>query len=292
MNIKKYIAFLKVVEHGTVTKAAEELGNTQSGVTQLLHALESDLGFCLMTRSRSGIQLTAEGQRLYPLIMDVVNTDRKLQDEVLTIKNEDGKTIRIGTFKSVAVNWLPNMIQEYQQYDHDIHFELVDGGYNNIEQELAKQDLDFAFAPLPLKLNCKCIPLCEDRLLAVLPTNHPAVREKACPIHLFETEPVISLIDTIDRDARTVYTSAGIRPNIKYTMEDDYAMLAMVEKNLGICIVPELILQGNKKKVKVMELDPPAIRTIGIVFPSYENAKPSSKKFAEFASEWVKKKKQ
>ena len=63
MSIKKYEAFVKIVEVGSLTRAAEELGYTQSGVSHMISALEEDFGFVLLRRSRAGVQLTEEGRR-------------------------------------------------------------------------------------------------------------------------------------------------------------------------------------------------------------------------------------
>lgn len=287
MNINKYTTFLKVVELGSITKAAAVLNHTQSGVTQLLHALEKDLGVCLLTRNRQGIQLTSEGQKLLPLIKEVTESNKRLQDAIRQLKNTDESTIRIAAFTSVAVNWLPDIIKEYQQIAPDIHFELIDCGYNNIEETLTEQQMDFGFVPLPIQLHCKCITVYQDRLLAVVPENHPLATAASCPLRVFAEEPVISLLPTIDRDARSVFEQNNIKPNIKYTVKDDYAMLAMVEKNLGICIMPELLLKGQQHHFSAVELAPPAFRTIGIAFPSYETVKQSAVQFAEFAAAWI-----
>ena len=61
MNIKKYEAFVRAVELGSLSKAAEELGYTQSGISHMMQALENEVGFPLLVRSSSGIQLNAEG---------------------------------------------------------------------------------------------------------------------------------------------------------------------------------------------------------------------------------------
>ena len=291
MSINKYIAFLKIVESGSITGAAAALGHTQSGVTQLIRSLESEVGFCLFHRTRQGILLTEEGEKLYPLIQDVVDADRRLLEAISGLRKMEKKTLRIGTFTSVAVNWLPEILKEYQLIAPDIHFELVDCGYNNIEEALTKQQMDFGFVPLPLNLSCECIPLYKDRLLAALPQKHKLASSKSCPIDIFTTEPVISLIPGIDRDARKVFEKHQITPNIKYTVENDYAMLAMVEKDLGICIVPELILQGSNHPIVTMELDPPAYRNIGIAFPPNHTVKEDARQFAQFAADWVQKNK-
>ena len=59
MDIKKYRIFVRAAELGSFTRAAEELGLTQSGVSHALAELEEELGFRLLSRGRSGAALTA-----------------------------------------------------------------------------------------------------------------------------------------------------------------------------------------------------------------------------------------
>ena len=286
MSIKKYHTFLQIVECGSITKAAEQLGQTQSSVTQLLHTLEEDLSLTLLKRGKGGIHLTSEGQKLLPYFKEIMEAETKLKKEAQNLASDEN-IIKIGTFTSVAVNWLPEILKEYRNTEPEIRFELIDFGYNKIEDAMKNETMDFCFVPLPISKKYKVFPLYKDRLLAALSEDHPLSGKEACPITLFETEPVISLMDTINRDARTVLQKHNIKPNIKYTVEDDYAMLAMVAKNLGICIVPELVLNGSEKGISFMELDPPAYRTIGIAFPSYEKASPAALRFSEFVMKWI-----
>src|ERR1700690_1249493 len=57
-------AFMAIVFNHTVHGAAKDLGLTQTGVTQRIRALESQLGTTLFTRSRRGMMLTQEGEAL------------------------------------------------------------------------------------------------------------------------------------------------------------------------------------------------------------------------------------
>lgn len=300
MSVRKYLALSKVIELGSVTAAASELGVSQSSVTQLLNSLEDELGVSLLTRSRSGVRLTDDGSALLPLMQEVLKADASvhaLAEELSrTEEDEPGVVIRIGSFTSVAVNWLPDILREFSKEEPDVSIELIDGGYNNIEKTFAEHPIDFGFVRLPLDFNCATVPLCNDRLLAVLPadfdtaklTSGPGTTDYTCPVSLFATEPVISLIDTVDRDAKTVFKSAGITPNIRYRVEDDYAQLAMVEKGLGIAIVPELMVKGTKQNVRAVELDPPSYRMIGIAFPDQSKTSDIALKFVEFTKRFLK----
>ena len=62
MDVGKYEAFLRVAELGNLTRAAGELGYTQSAVSRIVADLEKEWDVCLLTRSRSGVA-TASGVR-------------------------------------------------------------------------------------------------------------------------------------------------------------------------------------------------------------------------------------
>ena len=296
MSIKKYNTLLTVVETGSITKAASVLGHTQSGVTQLLSSLEQELGITLLSRSRNGIALTDEGTALLPYIKEVVSSNEALLRTAEGLKGGKAQVIRIGAFTSVAVNWLPAIIKEYEKKAPDVRFELIDCGYNEIARKLQTNKMDLGFVPISASGELESISLYEDKLFAILPADHDFLTEHAdediaslrFPVSRFAKEPVISLIPETDLDARTVFHKANIVPNTKYTVEDDYAMLALAKKGLGICIVPELMLLGNDLTgIVALELDPPASRTIGLAFPSVKTPSTVAQDFAAFIREWV-----
>lgn len=68
MPVNKYEAFLKAAELGSLTRAAAELGVTQSAVSHMIGALEEELGFSLLKRGRGGARATADGERVLPAI--------------------------------------------------------------------------------------------------------------------------------------------------------------------------------------------------------------------------------
>ena len=71
MSLQKYEAFIKTVELGSLTKAAETLGYTQSGVSHMIQSLEDEVGTKLMHRDRSGIRMTSDGEQLLPYFTDI-----------------------------------------------------------------------------------------------------------------------------------------------------------------------------------------------------------------------------
>ena len=60
-NLQKYLAFVKTVEYGSFTKAAEMLNYSQSGVRRMIDDLEKEWKVTLLERARAGVRLTSDG---------------------------------------------------------------------------------------------------------------------------------------------------------------------------------------------------------------------------------------
>ena len=277
METKKLEVFEKIVELSSLTKAAEELGLTQSGVSHILAGLEEELGFPLLRRSRVGTRLTPEGERLMPFIRETVRAQERLDQTAADLRGLAAGTVRVATFTSVAVHWLPGMMQEFQALYPKVDFRLFNGDYHDVDRWLTDGSADVGFVTLPTSLKCECVPLKEDRLLAVLPKGHPLAAEEICRVRDVAREPFISLLETSDDDARRALE------------KDDYAIIAMVEQGLGVSIMPELLLQGHRNGIAARPLDPPASRMLALAVPAGDQAGPATRRFAEFVREWVEK---
>lgn len=94
MSLAKYEVFSTVVEMGSLTKAAESLNLTQSAVSYSIANLESELGFPLLIRSRSGITLTSNGQSILKSIRNVLHWNEKLKQQQPL--STDSKSVQFG----------------------------------------------------------------------------------------------------------------------------------------------------------------------------------------------------
>ena len=291
MSISKYETLAKVCELGSLTKAAEALEITQSAVSHTINSLEEQFGFAILTRSRAGVKLTDNGQRIMPSVRGMLNYYEQLNQTVSAIRGLDFGTVRIGAFTSVAVHWLPGVIKEFQRDYPNVDIKLLNGDYHDVEKWLTEGSVDLGFVNLPTKLNCECIALMEDRLLAILPPDHKFASYPKFPLVECETEAFITLLETSNHDANKALSAAGIKPNIKFSTKDDYAIIAMVEQGLGISIMPELLLRGRHDNVAVKELVPPSKRTIGLAIGETSSQSPATRKFADYIIRWVKEKK-
>ena len=98
MNLQKYLAFVKTVECGSFTKAAEILNYSQSGISRMIHDLEKEWKVLLLERSRGGVRLTSDGLKLLPYAENVCREYEKLQMQVDELNGLKSGLIRIGAF--------------------------------------------------------------------------------------------------------------------------------------------------------------------------------------------------
>ena len=155
-----------------------------------------------------------------------------------------------------------------------------------MEQWLREGEVDLGFVTLPAPAGMRTIPLTQDPLVAIMPKNHRLAQLDEIPIQELGEDPFISLLQSSAHDIHRALDNAGVRPNIKFTTKDDYAILAMVEQGLGISIVPQLLIQGRTQNLAVRPLKPRASRTIALAIPEGKPL-PVVEAFARTAVDWV-----
>ncbi|WP_457982329.1 LysR family transcriptional regulator [Bacillus paralicheniformis] len=284
MNIQKYVAFVKVVELGSFTKAAQSLDYTQSGISRMINDLETEWGVSLFERGRAGINLTSDGLKLLPQLKRICNEHEILMTQIEELHDIKTGMIRIGTFSSVATHWLPNMIRIFKKDYPKIDFELLLGDYTEIESWILNGRVDFGFVRLPSKPDLDTIFVEQDRLLVVMPLNHPLANCGKFPIDNLLNSPFMLLEKGAKAEISEIFEMHQISPQVNFTTWDDYAIMSMVENGLGISILPELILKRIPHKIIAKELEIPAFRNIGIATRDQKSLSLASKEFLEYLS--------
>lgn len=282
MNIQKYIAFIKTVEYSSFTKAAEILNYTQSGISRMIHDLEKEWNVVLLERRKTGIKLTSDGMKLFPYAKKLCRDYEELQVQVDELTGLQSGFIRIGTFSSVAAHWLPNIIKEFQKAYPNIEYELLLGNYSEIENWILEGRVDCGFLRLPVHSGLETIPLAKDNLLAVLPADHPLADCTRFPLTAFCMEPFILLGREHNEEIMEFFEQSSLKPMIRFTTWDDYAIMSMVENGLGISILHELILKRTPYHIITKELETPFYRTICLALRSRNSASLAVRRFLEY----------
>lgn len=283
-NLQKYLAFVKTVEYGSFTKAAQMLHYSQSGVSRMILDLEKEWHVSLLERGRAGVQLTSDGVQLLPYARSVCREFEKLQTQVDGLNGLEAGLIRIGTFSSVATHWLPNIIQAFQKDYPAIRYELLLGDYTEIENWIAEGRVDAGFLCLPTRPEFETIFLEQDPLLVVLPEDHPLAAAEKFPVQALGNYPFMLLDKGAGAEVPALLRRYNLTPDVRFTTWEDYAIMAMVESGLGIGILPKLILRRAPYHIVAKELDVSAWRKIGLAFREKKTLSLAMRRFLEYLS--------
>ncbi|MDE7245743.1 MAG: LysR family transcriptional regulator [Oscillospiraceae bacterium] len=283
METKKWEALLTAVEQGSFTRAAQQLGATQSGLTHMMNSLEKEVGFPLLLRDRYGVRLTAAGERLLPAVREFLQAGRRLDSAIAIQNGRKRENIRVAAYSSICMHWLPTIIQQFRWNFPGVSVDIRMGSVDEIYQWLEEDKVDLSFASRQDRGQYSWVPLWDDPLLAILPVEYPVGDAQQFPVSAFGGKEFLMPSLGFDLDILSVFEEHHVYPDIRNnTSVEDAAILSMVEHGLGVSILSELVLEGRRVNVRALPLDPPACRHMGIAVQSLEEATPGVQQFIAY----------
>lgn len=279
MDISKYKLFVDIADTKNFTKSSDRIGYTQSGVSHVIKTMERELGFSLFTRTKHGVTLTSDAERILPLVRKLLSTNEELNHVINSINDVSSGHVTIATFASISRHWLPSIIHTFKETFPNIEVELLEGGTDEIIAWIENNKADFGLLNKQKVTHLEWIPLYNDPLVAVLPVDYPLENKDSIPISDMQGKPFIMSAKGVDYDIHDVISQAKITPDIHFSSRDDYTIISMVSKHLGISILPQLVIGETSLPIKIVPLQPAAYRQLGIALRSEKRLSPATKRF-------------
>lgn len=162
--------FTEVARQGSLTAAAASLRLTQPAVSYQIRKLEEELGVPLIRRKHRGIELTAEGQKLFDIVSRNVDAIDLLAQQLR--RTEERQTIRLHTDYAFSSLWLIPRMHGFRALNPDINIQIV-ATQNPLGQGKHDSDVMIIFGTRQeagegavLLLSEKVTPVCSPALLA------------------------------------------------------------------------------------------------------------------------------
>lgn len=276
MDIKEMRLFLSIAEEKNLTRAAKKNGYTQSAASHILKNLENELGFPLFSRSQKGVALTRNGDELLPLVRRILSATECFEQKAASIQGIQTGHVSIGAYLSASVQWLPAALEQfYLDYPH-MMVEIREGTFQEIGNWLENGAIDFGICGPSSDERMDWIPLKREPYLAVCAPDSPYAKKASFDLKNLEEVPYIE--EKGEEDLPRQFLNAGINaPLPNFSSFNTYSMVAMARHNLGVCILPELVIRSNSQDVAVLPLNPPIERILGIRLPSLQKASPAAR---------------
>ncbi|KRK09598.1 LysR family transcriptional regulator [Ligilactobacillus pobuzihii E100301 = KCTC 13174] len=282
-----YQAFSEVARQKTFVAAAKTLNVTPSAISHSIAGFENELDFPLFIRNRTGVTLTPDGAKILPIVQEILNTETKLHEEADRIKGLNSGKIRLGAFSSVCINWLPDIIRTFRQEHPQIDISIEQGNFNRVTEQVRLGRIDIGFSALPIAENLNVVPLHEDQIYCIAPSDFVPHNGQTITKEDVKNERFILQQIDYDRETKRALDAYNVSVNsIQYSI-DDASIIAMVESGLGLGILPELALQNLSGNVRVYPFSKSFKRTIAVVSQSEEKQTPSTHAFLQLVQRWV-----
>lgn len=287
MDSSKFYALLKAIEYGSLTKAAEDLGYTQAGLTHMMNRLEKEIGITLLQRTKSGVSLTAHGEELLPLIRAFSEQGLELEKAIKNLTESNDAVIRIASYASITNHWLPMIISNFQKDYPNVRFELHVGSLDEICKLVSNSEIDLGFTSKQEILHGDWIKLKNDPLYAVLPPDCNEENETV-PVSIFNNKAFFMPTYGFDYDIMNTLKRNNVNPLINRTALDDATVVSMVSHGLGYSILPELVLKGMSGQFIAKPIEPYSYRELGILIKSKNTLSPTAHKFIAYCKQAIK----
>ena len=274
MDIAKIKVVLLAIEKKSFSKAAEELSYTPSALSHIADSIETELGVKILNRTFSGIKLTENGKIIYPHLKAMVNAEQEL---LLTAQkiNRNDNMLRIGTYSSIAQNLLPQILKKFKQEYPSVTTSIKVG---NVLTSWLEEDVADVIFTDNAPQNATWLKMFDDPFMAIYPVELLPNKKTVSKEDLYQHACIIQN-DAIVTDN---FELDKFKEVISFDSIDESSIFSMVKENIGIAILPQLMLKNKGKFLRAVKLSPEISREIGCAYKKAKEQSACTKHFIKF----------
>lgn len=235
----KYAPILRIAELGNITRAADDLGYSQSSLSYIASNLEKELGIKIFRRERQGVTPTRAGEELLAIMRDIEALENKL---VSTAVAQRTSTFRLGTLPSITTAWVPELLKQFYQKFPKTSVHIIErDNYDDLLTCLQQDELDCTFFAGKHSSAYQSHPLYEDNYYVVVAHDHPLAQQTSVQIE--DLFPYSFLPSTRNHNSSPI---AGLDRQLSSScklstrLSSDAGVLKLVESGFGFTIFSSL----------------------------------------------------
>ena len=285
LNYIYYFSVLAKTQH--YTKAANILNITQPSLSHAIDEIEKELGCLLFEKDGRNIKLTKYGKLLESHVNAGLKELETGQREIQYLMSPNEGLIKLAFIYTLGYSFVPNVLKNFHTIpaNKQINFSLKQGNTTELLDGLENEKYDLCFSSYQSGRNNICfVPIIVEELVVVVYDEHPLSEKKEVDLSELVDENLIYYSKTsglrpyIDK----LLSDNDIKPNIKFEVEEDSAVLGLVNIKYGIAIVPNIpvIDNFNVKKLKIKNRQDPRYIYMATIKNRFEA--PAISKFINF----------
>jgi DNA-binding transcriptional LysR family regulator len=256
MDINQLEVFLGVAQERSFSRAAEALHRTQPAVSQAVRRLEAELGEPLFDRSSRDGTLTAAGRVLYDFAQQMMNLRRHAHTAIRELRDLHRGKLSLGANEYTVMCLLP-LIPIFRARHPHIKIEVKRSLASRIPSEVLGRDVEIGVVSFkPTDEAIKSVPVSLDELALIVAPDHPLAARETVSVSELGAEAFIAHNVPSPYRERVIKTFEKHRTplNISMEMPTLEAIKRLVEKRMGVALVPRLAAQTEIERGQLVGL--------------------------------------
>jgi DNA-binding transcriptional LysR family regulator len=286
ISIRQLLYFVTVAEERHFRRAAERLHVSQPPLTQGIQAMERDLGIPLFARRGHKIELTDAGELMLPEARAVLAQVDRLREVARQAEQGEAGHLRIAVTMSVPfIRAFTQATKAFQSDYPDIVLELVQENSSQAIESLRQHKIDICLIRRvsPRLTGFEQTTVARDRLMLVLPSDHPAAAaEKVSLGALVEERFILFRGAALYGQIMDVWARAGVTPRVHLEAWNGFAILALVAAGFGNAILPDLLSAIHMPNIVWKAIDLDERWTSSSIVMIYRTEAPNEKLLSRF----------
>ncbi len=268
LDVDQLKTFIAIADTGNFTKAADEVGKTQSAVSMQIKRLEETIGRALFARDGRSSRLTLDGERFVEHARKIV----ALNDEIVTsyVRPEVTGSVRFGTPDDYADLFVPEVLARFHRTHPLVTVDVECVSSTNLNERVRRGEIELALVTFCRDFENGEV-LRTDELLWVTSARHNTHLAPTLPLATADLgcawrRYAIEALDKIKRPYRTAYTSPN-RGMIDAAVLQGLAVAAVP----AICVKPGMrVLTAADGFPEIGTFEIGLIRKSGRISPAAE----------------------
>jgi DNA-binding transcriptional LysR family regulator len=281
--------FVQVVESETLVQAAEALHLTQPTLTRRIQQLEDRFGMRLFERVGRRLVLNRAGELVYHYARRVLDLERKMADELESLRDPETGTIYIGAGLTPSIYLLPPLLAAYRATHPRVRFQLRTGSSSEIFHALMQREVDLGVVTTideQRQGDVEAFPLFRDDLWLIVPADHPLAEAGRVPLAKAAQYPFVLMRQGSGLRAIVEELFAGLPLSAAAETDSLECANRLVQTGVGLSILPRSCVQddvaaGRLARVLVDDADLGS-RTITLIIRRDGPIPASAARFAAF----------
>ncbi|HEV7825226.1 MAG TPA: LysR family transcriptional regulator [Mycobacteriales bacterium] len=249
MQLHQLRYVLAVAEHGSFSKAADQLFLSQPALSVQVRKLERELGVPLFERLGRRVVLTSAGEaftgHVRPALAHLDQARRSAEDEG---RMRTGR-VAVGALPSVAARLLPRILADFQAAHPRVEVRLIEHDVPvELERLVAEGALDLAVVRTPrARADLAARTVIREPMVALLPARHrlAGAAEVACADLADERFVAMGSGSGLRALFDAAWQRAGLVPDVAVETTQLATLWGMVDRGVGLAMVPRLASRGT-----------------------------------------------